>query len=511
MSDVESASLGASPSETPRGGAQAHAPAGSGADSLLIEETRDPDGSFGAAWGAFLGLALGLALLRFLRLGDWGLWVDEAHTLHDALAPEGMSLLKFPLGYLMTKGLIGLSGGAIDEWTLRLGPALLGALGIPLTYWAFRPCVGRRRAAVAALIVGVSSWHLYWSQSARAYTLAQDLALIGGGFVARGVLSGRRRPRLRGLVFAALAAFAHPSAALLLPVWVFGPALLQRAGVRLPRKYAGRPLLILTLVGLVLLGPWFTGVLIDYWNAKQGGSIKHFVLSTGFYLTPLLALGVLLGGLVAWKRREAFDSLALLACLTVLGGAVAASLFVVVTAQYVFVALPWMAVLATAPMETGLLRDRRLARWAFLALLLIPSAVDSTIYFGPRHGNRPRWGEAYAHVWAERGPEDLVVGMAAPVGEYYLRPGEEHLRSHRALVRLNPYFRFIPAHWARQGRRIWYVVRREDLATWEADDRAAFKEMLDTQCRMEATFEVGFTPRSLDVVVYVREANGRPE
>ena len=187
---------------------------------------------------------------------------------------------------------------------------------------------------------------------------------------------------------------------------------------------------------------------------------------------------------------------------------VVASLFARVTAQYVFVVLPWIAVLATAPLELRWVRERPWSRWALVALLLLPAAADSALYFGPRHGNRPRWDDAYAFVWTERGPEDLVVGMAAPVGEYYLAPGTRHLRAHRSLVRLNAYFRHIPAHWARQGRRMWFVVRHEDLATWEAQDRDRFVRMLEAQCELVATFEVGYTPRDLDVLVYVREADG---
>jgi len=456
----------------------------------------------------FLGLALGLALLRFLRLGEWGLWVDEAHTLHDALAPGGLSPLNYPLGYLVTQWSIALCGGSLDEWTLRLAPAVFGALGILLTFWAFAPQVGRRRAGLAALMLGACSWHLYWSQSARAYTLAQDLALLGGGLVVRGVFAQRRSRYFAGLAIAAAAGLAHPSAAVLLPVWLFGPALLQWLGVELPGERELGRVLALGAVVLALGGGWGLAVWRDYLSAKEGASVAHFLLTTGYYVTPLVGLSALVGGLVAIARRDPADLLGVTVCAVVGVLGVAASLFVRVTAQYVFVALPWILVLATAPLELAPVRARRWATALFLALLLVPAAADTALYFGPRHGNRPRWSEAYAYVWSERGPYDLVVGMAAPVGEYYLRPGSHYLRSHRAMVRLNPYFRYVPAHWARQGRRTWYVVRREDLATWEPEDRERILETLDEQCRLVRTFPVRYTPRDLDVRVYVRGPDG---
>ena len=76
-------------------------------------------------------LAAGLlALLRFWGLGRWGLWVDEAHTLHDALWLSRDGLPDNPLGYLITNFVVQFLGST-DEVALRLGPAFFGAIGIP--------------------------------------------------------------------------------------------------------------------------------------------------------------------------------------------------------------------------------------------------------------------------------------------------------------------------------------------------------------------------------------------
>ena len=127
------------------------------------------------------------------------------------------------------------------------------------------------------------------------------------------------------------------------------------------------------------------------------------------------------------------------------------------------------------------------------------------LYFGPRHGDRPRWREAYAHVFEQRAPHDLVYGMAAVVGQYYLDPREGNLREHRDLVRLNSYTAFEPARWARRGRRTWFVVRREELADWPAADRTAFEALLAEECRRTLVLPVRWTPRDLSVEVFVRE------
>ena len=181
--------------------------------------------------------------------------------------------------------------------------------------------------------------------------------------------------------------------------------------------------------------------------------------------------------------------------------ALALAFFVRVSAQYLYMALPWVAALATAPLarRTGALS------WLYLGLLVLPGLVDIGLYFGPRHGDRPRWREAYAHVFEERAPHDLVYGMAAVVGQYYLDPGSVNLREHRDLVRLNSYTAYEIGRWARRGRRTWFVVRREELGDWPADDRAAFEALLAEECRRTLVLPVRYTPRDLTVEVYVRE------
>lgn len=456
-----------------------------------------------------LGLTAVLALLRFHQLGEWGFWVDEAHTLHDATSPAA-TVQRFPLGYLVTRTALELHGGATDEWSLRLPSAVFGCLGLLLTAWAFAPVVGGRRAAAAALLLAASGWHLYWSQTARAYTLMLDLSLLGTGFYLRGLVRGRATLVGVGLAAGTLAVFAHPSAALLLPGWVIAPLVLPYLGTRLAKTPPRLFLSIVGLVGLVVLGGWAMAVWRDYHDAKGGGDLRHFVLTTGWYFTPTLIAGALFGAVLGRVRGQPFDVLIAVVCLVVMGAATTMANFALVAAQYVFCLLPWVAVLATVPF--GLVRETRrpVLRWTYLALLVVPGLVDIGLYFGPRHGNRPRWREAYAHVWNERGPHDLVFGMAAPVGEYYMAPRRDVLRQHRSLVRLNHFTDHLPPHWSRRGRRTWFVLRREDLGTWDPERRADFLRMLDDECRLELELPIGWTPRDLTVQVYVRGPDGVP-
>lgn len=123
-----------------------------------------------------------IGLLCFVRLGQWSLWIDEVFTYSDSLNNNPTDN---PVGYVVFGWfyrLLGDYGGTPTEWSLRILQAILGWLGIPLTYWAFSKPAGARVAAGAALLLAASTWHLYWAQNARFYTLVQDLVLLGSGF-----------------------------------------------------------------------------------------------------------------------------------------------------------------------------------------------------------------------------------------------------------------------------------------------------------------------------------------
>jgi hypothetical protein len=173
-----------------------------------------------------------------------------------------------------------------------------------------------------------------------------------------------------------------------------------------------------------------------------------------------------------------------------------------VAAQYVFVLLPWAAAAASAiaPFD----RPRSIAARTLLVAILTWGVVDVVLYMTLRHGDRPRWKEAYALVVRSRGPDDLIYGMAPPVGEYYVAPGSTRLREARSIARLTAYEDHLVDVWARRERRMWIVLNREDLQDWSEAERERFQRFLRDQCERVRTFPVAWTPRNLDVEVYLR-------
>ena len=141
-------------------------------------------------------------------------------------------------------------------------------------------------------------------------------------------------------------------------------------------------------------------------------------------------------------------------------------------------------------------------------LVAAPGLVETALYFGVRNGDRPRWREAYVYVFEHRAPDDLVLGMDAPVAEYYLDPAARDLRDWKAVTWLDDWRSRLPLEWARYGRRVWFVVNEVQLDDWTAQDtsrenRAEVERILREECVRVASFEVPLTPRDLDVHVYV--------
>ncbi len=112
--------------------------------------------------------------LRFYNLGFNSIWLDEGSTLGFARQSllgiwESTAGGEFnpPLFYYIEHFMLIFDN---SEFILRFVPALLGALTIPVFYFIGREVCGRMGGIIAAALLTFSSFHVYYSQDARAYT-----------------------------------------------------------------------------------------------------------------------------------------------------------------------------------------------------------------------------------------------------------------------------------------------------------------------------------------------------
>jgi hypothetical protein len=456
----------------------------------------------GVSWALPIAVVL-LLLLRFAGLGRWGLWIDEAFTLHDSRSWSWDQLTQFPLNLWLTSWWTSGFDGPPSEGLLRALPAAFGALGIAATWWTFRGTLGSERAAFAALVLGLSSWHVFWSQSARGYTLAQGLSLGGGGLMLSGCALASWPRYVTGVALAGLAAFAHPSAAMLLPAFVYAPWICKKLGAPLRWSPSTRAIVVITLVGVGVAATWGQALFSEYSSKKAGASVTHLALSGAFFVGPPVALAAAWSAWDGWRRRKSELLLPALVLACVLAVAFLAAGFVRVAAQYVFVALPWIAALASGVFFEGTRWNG--ARRALAAAVVLWGVADLALYFTLRHGDRPRWKEAYQFVAEERGPDDLVIGMALPVAEYYLAPSNPFPREPLDVARLTEYDDNVIDVWARRERRAWIVLSPEDMQDWPRAQRERFEGFLRDRCQRTRVFGVSASPRRLDVEVWLHD------
>ncbi len=114
-------------------------------------------------------------ILRFYNLGYNSLWLDEACTYDFAKLSLGGILelttktgdVNPPLFYAIEHFMLVLGN---SEVILRFIPALLGVFSIPVMYFLGREICGRLAGIIAAALLTFSTFHVYYSQDARAYT-----------------------------------------------------------------------------------------------------------------------------------------------------------------------------------------------------------------------------------------------------------------------------------------------------------------------------------------------------
>lgn len=155
---------------------------------------------------------LGFAL-RLAGLGDQSLWFDEAFSWLVASQPVGKSLelalVNFvhpPLYYLLLHWVAQLNQ---SEFGLRLLSVTFGLVGIPLIYRLGRELPGDSSRArlvglLAAVLLAVNPFHVWFSREARNYGLVFLLSLLML-YTFHQLLQGRKR----WAAFAAVSALAY--------------------------------------------------------------------------------------------------------------------------------------------------------------------------------------------------------------------------------------------------------------------------------------------------------------
>ena len=126
-------------------------------------------------------------MIRIVILDNQSLWADEALTAYEVRLPFGGDAAhgrpRRDHAAAVFRAHLGLGEGVRDAATvaLRSLSAIAGVALVPIAYLAARELVSRRAGLVAAALVAVNPFMIWYSQEARAYMLLA--ALTGASFL----------------------------------------------------------------------------------------------------------------------------------------------------------------------------------------------------------------------------------------------------------------------------------------------------------------------------------------
>ena len=169
-------------------------------------------------------LVLVAFLLRVAILDNQSLWRDEVDVIRFASwAPAELSesLLKEghngPLYYVGMRLWLSLAGKS--EFGLRFPSACCSVLAVALLWQVGRKVVGQKAATIAALIVAVSPYLVWYGQDAKMYAAVSALSLLAMLCLWRGLSGDGTRYWVGFVLAASLSFYVHVLSALMIAVY----------------------------------------------------------------------------------------------------------------------------------------------------------------------------------------------------------------------------------------------------------------------------------------------------
>jgi mannosyltransferase len=145
-------------------------------------------------------------LVRWYHIGAQSLWYDElvSASLSRLDLPNLLLSLKAdfhpPLYFILLHGWVKIYGNS--EIGLRSMSFVFGCLTIPMLYFVTKELFNPLTGLLSALLLSLSSFHIYFSQETRSYSLIGLLALISIYFFTMIIKQGNQKKYVVGLIIA---------------------------------------------------------------------------------------------------------------------------------------------------------------------------------------------------------------------------------------------------------------------------------------------------------------------
>ncbi|MBU1628079.1 glycosyltransferase family 39 protein, partial [bacterium] len=256
---------------------------------------------------------------RLYNLGQNSYWYDEASsiilaqhisTIHKQLGTDA------PLFFVLLNLWLYLGK---SEFILRLLPALIGILTLPLLFYIFRNIVDAKTAFYATAFLALSPFHIYYAQELRGYTLLPFLFLLCTHFFIRALKRSKRADWLLFSIFSALSLYTHYFALFSL----FANFLFLLVFIKEYKHRIGN-FILFNFLTLILYSPWLLVFLkrtlafekySKFWILQPkykdlAVTIKNFIIGYGapkwaFYISAFIGIALILKAMpLAFKDKN---------------------------------------------------------------------------------------------------------------------------------------------------------------------------------------------------------------
>lgn len=203
-------------------------------------------------------------ILRLYHISEISLWLDEAYTNYYA-HQSFLDILKImvtedpnpPLFYWIEHIML-LFGNS--EFILRFIPAIIGTLTIPVFYFLGREFYNRDVGIIAAALLTVSSFHIYYSQEARSFTVLLCIFSVALIYYLNALRTNSLESWLIFGFFSALACWTHYYAfVMVVPLYLF--VLIRRVTIWKDGIPRFRPAVLATILFMILSSPMLIGTI----------------------------------------------------------------------------------------------------------------------------------------------------------------------------------------------------------------------------------------------------------
>jgi len=422
-------------------------------------------------YAALAAIFLLSTVLRFYKLGEWSMWIDEIYTINRAqihfsdpvrVLQNLPSTLWLPLSVIFTN--ISLHTFGVTEWSARLSSALIGIFSIPILYFPIRKILGVGTALVFALLLALAPWHLFWSQNARFYSSIMLLYAIAAFLFYLAIERDRPQYFVPFYILFYFAASERLIAGFLLPVLFVYLACLWIFRFERPRGLTKRNL-ILFLVPIFLMIAYevvrylFSGsstvtFFISDFGEKQVEDPFRLLIAIIYNISfPIFALG-LFASLYLLLKKDRLGLFLLLSALLPILMLMVMNLFAFTKDRYIFTTLTFWLLLAAIAIWELVKQTNGMGKFLALGLLVVlmaDAAGKNVQYYLVDNGNRRDWRAAFQVIKDRSTPEDAVVAWWPEFSPFYL--GREIL----------PTDEISPNDVLESGQRYWFVIDSETV------------------------------------------------